>query len=162
MSGNENAYAVPGFACNDARRTRAAVLDMTRSSPPQFPEHGILWRGWNDETLRLIQEKGFPVLIFIADPHAFEWPLLKAVFKEMPTNARLCELLHEFCPALFLRADELPDDLTMLGAGSRYHIAVLSPYGLTPMVRFNPASGSTPNIVNEIVQILERLIEAWG
>jgi hypothetical protein len=99
---------------------------MTPPSSSQFPEQGILWRGWNDETLRLTQEKGFPVPIFITDLHAFEWPLLKAVFKEMPTNARLRELLHEFCPALFLKADELPDDLTMLGAGSRYRIAVLA------------------------------------
>ena len=134
---------------------------MTPSSPSQFSEEGILWRGWNDETLRLIQEKDFPVLIFIADPHAFEWPLLKAVFKEIPANARLRELLHEFCLALFLKADELPDDLTMLGAGSHYHIAVLSPSGLTPMVTFNPASGSPPEVVNEIVRVLERLVEAW-
>jgi hypothetical protein len=132
---------------------------MTSPSPSQ--EQGILWRGWNDETLRLIQEKGFPVLIFIADPHAFEWPLLKAIFKEMPTSARLRQLLHEFCPALLLEADELPDDLTMRGAGSRYHIAVLSPYGLTPMVTFNPASGSPFKVVNEIVRVLERLVEAW-
>jgi hypothetical protein len=49
----------------------------------------------------------------------------------------------------------------MLGAGSRYHIAVLSPYGLTPMVTFNPASGSPFKVVNEIVRVLERLVEAW-
>ncbi len=134
---------------------------MTPPSPAQFPEQGILWRGWNDETLRLIQEKGSPVLIFVADADALEWPLLKAVFEEMPANARLRELLHESCPALFLKADELPDDLTMLGAGNRYHIAVLSPYGLTPMVTFNPASGNPAKVVNEIVQVLERLVEAW-
>jgi len=131
------------------------------SVPSQFPEQGILWRGWNDETLRLIQEKGFPVLIFIADAGAFEWPLLKAIFKEMPTNARLRELLNSFCPALFLKADELPDELTMLGAGSGYHIAVLSPYGLTPMVTFSATGGSAAKVVGEIVQVLERLVETW-
>jgi hypothetical protein len=133
------------------------------TSPPasQFPQQGILWRGWNDESLRLIQKKGFPVLIFVADVNALEWPLLKAVFGEMPKNARLRELLHELCPALFLKVDELPNDLTSLGAGSRYHIAVLSPYGLTPMVTFDPASGSAARVVDEIVQVLERLVEAW-
>jgi hypothetical protein len=130
------------------------------TSTVQFPD-GILWRGWNDETMRLIQDKGFPVLIFVANPEAFEWPLLKAVFNEMPMNERLRELLHEFCPALFLKADELPEELTALGAGNRYHVAVLSPYGLTPMVTFNPASGSAREVVNEIVRVLERLVEAW-
>jgi hypothetical protein len=79
----------------------------------------------------------------------------------MPTNEKLRELLHEFCPALFLKADELPEELTALGAGNRYHIAVLSPYGLTPMVTFNPASGSASEVVNEIVRVLDRLLEAW-
>jgi hypothetical protein len=130
------------------------------TSMTQCPD-GILWRGWDDEAMRFIQDKGFPVLIFIADPDAFEWPLLKAVFKEMPMNVRLRELLHEFCPALFLKADELPEELIALGAGNSYHIAVLSPYGLTPMVTFNPAERSPSEVVNKIVRVLDRLIDAW-
>jgi hypothetical protein len=26
-----------------------------------FPDRGILWRGWNDNTLRIIQEKNRPI-----------------------------------------------------------------------------------------------------
>jgi hypothetical protein len=88
-------------------------------------ERGILWRGWNDEMLRLIQERGYPALLFVADPHAIAWPLLEAVFRAMPKNAVLRELLHERYPALFIEADALPDELKLLGAGERYHIAVL-------------------------------------
>ena len=51
--------------------------------------NGILWRGWNEETLALIQQKGLPVLLFVADPNALAWPFLKAVFRAMPANARL-------------------------------------------------------------------------
>jgi hypothetical protein len=35
---------------------------------PEFPEQGILWRGWNEETLGIIAEKNWPVLFFIAAP----------------------------------------------------------------------------------------------
>jgi hypothetical protein len=34
---------------------------------PQFPEYGILWRGWSEETLSAIENKKWPVLLFVAD-----------------------------------------------------------------------------------------------
>jgi hypothetical protein len=130
-------------------------------SQSQFPEQGILWRGWNDETLKLIQEKGLPVLLFVADPNALAWPFLKAVFQAMPANAKLRELLHERYPALLIKADAPPDELKLLGAGSRYHIAVLSPAGLTPMVTIDPVHGVPAEVVGKIVRVLERLDEVW-
>src|SRR6266542_3537606 len=87
-------------------------------SESQFPGEGIVCRGWNDETLELIQQKGLPVLLFVADPNAFAWPFLKAVFKAMPANAKLRGLLHERYPALFLEADALPEELKLLGVRS--------------------------------------------
>jgi hypothetical protein len=130
-------------------------------STPQFPEEGILWRDWSDETLKIIDEKKRPVLLFVADPDPSVWPFLREVFKEMPGNAKLRALLHEFFVALFIKADALPNLLKQLGAGSRYHIAVLSPYGLTPMVTIDPVSGKPTEVVNEIVSVLERLVDAW-
>ena len=86
---------------------------------------------------------------------------LREVFKEMPGNAKLRALLHEFFPALFIKVDDLPEEQKALGAGSRYHIAVLSPYGLTPMVTIDPVSGKPAEVVNEIVSVLERLLDVW-
>jgi hypothetical protein len=59
------------------------VIPMPTS---QFPEDGILWRDWSDETLRAIDEKKWPVLLFVADPDPRVWPFLREVFKEMPAN----------------------------------------------------------------------------
>jgi hypothetical protein len=126
-----------------------------------FPDEGILWRGWNDDTLRIIQEKNRPVLLFVADADPFVWPFLREIFKAMPGNARLRDLLSDFYLALFIEADSIPPDLKALGAGSNYHIAVLSPHGLTPMVTIDPVSGKPAEVVNKIVLILERLIDIW-
>ena len=95
----------------------------------QFPDEGILWRGWDEETLKFIAEKDLPVLLFVADPDPIVSPFLKAVFQAMPANARLRELLHERYPALLIEADRLPEKLKFFGAGDRYRIAVLSPAG---------------------------------
>jgi hypothetical protein len=127
----------------------------------EFPQRGIRWRGWNDETLQLIRERGYPVLLFVADPRAIAWPLLEAVFRAMPKNAVLRELLHERYPALFIEADALPDELKLLGAGERYHIAVLSPAGLTPMITIDTSRRTPAETVEEIVRILQRLDEVW-
>src|SRR5690349_15396578 len=101
-------------------------------SEPEFPREGILWRGWNDTTLSIIKKKQRPVLLFVADAISVAWPFLQDVLEAMPANTRLRSLLHESCPALYIEADTLPGELKALGAGSRYHIAILSPYGLTP------------------------------
>jgi hypothetical protein len=125
-----------------------------------FPDKGILWRGWSDDTLRLIQEKNRPVLLFVADTDPFVWPLLREIFKAMPANARLRDLLSDFYLAMFIKADSLPSDLKALGAGSNYHVAVLSPHGLTPMVTIE-IRRSPEEVVRAIVEILERLVDAW-
>jgi hypothetical protein len=125
-----------------------------------FPDRGILWRGWNDDTLRIIQEKNRPVLLFVADTDPFVWPFLRETFKAMPANARLRELLNDFYSAVLIKADSIPEDLKALGAGSKYHIAVLSPYGLTPMVTIE-IQRSPEEVVRTIVEILERLVDAW-
>ncbi len=128
----------------------------------EFPDQGILWRGWDDETLRLINEKQQPVLLFVADTDPFVWPFLRETFKEMPKNAKLRDLLHARCPALFIKADSLPEELTALGAGSRYHIAILSPYGLTPLVTIDPTGGKPAETVDRIALLLERVLETWN
>jgi hypothetical protein len=125
-----------------------------------FPDKGILWRGWNDDTLRVIQEKNRPVLLFVADTDPFVWPFLREIFKAMPANARLRDLVNDFYLPLFIEADLLPSDLKAFGAGSNYHIAVLSPYGLTAMVTFE-IQRSTEEVVRAIVTTLERLLDAW-
>jgi hypothetical protein len=125
-----------------------------------FPDQGILWRGWNDETLRLIAERQRPVLLFVADPDPMVWPFVRETFKAMPANARLRELLHDFCTPLFVDARSLPDDLKTFGAGSRYHIAVLSPHGLNPMVTVNVLR-APDEVIATIVDTLERLADVW-
>jgi len=131
------------------------------SSASQFPEKGILWRDWSEETLRTIEDKKWPVLLFVADPDPIVWPFLRAALEQMPANARLRTLLHESFLALFIKAEALPEHLKALGAGSRYHIAILSPYGLTPMITIDPVSGKPAEVVSEIVLTLERLIDTW-
>jgi hypothetical protein len=130
-------------------------------SEPEFPDKGILWRGWDDETLRIINEKQQPVLLFVADPDPLVWPFLRETFKAMPKNAKLRDLLHERCPALFIKADSLPGQLKELGAGRRYHIAILSPSGLTPLVTIDARGGKPAEVVDHIALVLERVLETW-
>ena len=126
----------------------------------EFPASGILWRGWNEETLRLVQERERPVLLFVADPDPLVFPFLRETFKAMPRNPRLCELLHEFYTPLYLEARALPDDLKAFGAGSRYHVAVLSPYGFTPLVWVNVLR-PPDEVIATIVDTLARMQDAW-
>ena len=127
---------------------------------PGFPDKGIIWHRWDAETVALIGEKKRPVLLFLADLLAPEWPFLREIFKEMPANERLRTLLHEAFVPLFVEGNAVPGELSELGAGSNYFIAVLSPYGLTPMVTINPV-GDPAKVVAQIVSVLERLAEAW-
>ena len=123
----------------------------------KFQDKGIVWRGWSNETLVAVQENNRPVLLFVADPNTPDWPSLKAVFKEMPLNEKLRELLVEDFIALFIEARDLPEQLRLLGASSRFHIAVLSPYGLTPMVTINATVGSPGDVVRELACGLHNL-----
>jgi hypothetical protein len=101
------------------------------------------------------------VLLFVADPDPFVWPFLREIVKAMPANTPLRELLHETFVPLFIKVDELPIELNVLGAGSRYHIAILSPYGLTPMATINPVQGNPAAVVEEITQTLNQLAATW-
>jgi hypothetical protein len=134
---------------------------MTAMATPQTPDDGILWRGWSEETQKLIAERVKPVLLFVANPEPAVRPFLRETFQAMPKNAKLRQLLHDGCPALFLKVDEVPEELSSLGAGSRYQIAILSPSGLTPMVTIDPVSGNPEAVVDEIVAVLERILKAW-
>lgn len=134
---------------------------QTPQPAPQFPEEGILWRGWNDETLGIIREKDRPILLFVADRDPLIAPFLKGMLRAMPANEKLRGLLHEVFVALFVEADAVPDYLKALGAGSRYHIAILSPSGLTPMAVIDPRDGRPEEIVETIVKVLERLRDTW-
>jgi len=127
---------------------------------PEFPSSGILWRGWNEETLRLVQQRERPVLLFVADPDPLVWPFLRATFTAMPANARLRELLHEFYTPLYIEAPSLPDDLKAFGAGTRYHLALLSPYGFTPLVWVNVLQ-PPDKVIAALVDTLERMQDAW-
>jgi hypothetical protein len=129
-------------------------------SAEDFPGQGILWRGWDDETLRLIAEKRRPVFLFVADPDPMVSPFLRETFKALPGNARLRELLHDFYTPLFIEARALPEDLKAFGAGSRYHVAVLSPHGLTPMVTVDVLR-KPEEVIATIVETLERIADAW-
>jgi hypothetical protein len=126
----------------------------------QFPDSGILWRGWSEETLRLIAHRERPVLLFVADPDPLVWPFLRETFNAMPANARLRELLHDFYTPVYVEARSLPEDLKAFGAGSRYHVAVLSPHGLTPMVWVDVLR-PPDEVIAAIVDTLERMQGAW-
>ena len=126
-----------------------------------FPDKGILWRVWNDDTRLEIAQRKWPVLLFVMDRKPIIGPCLKQILGDMPANAKLRELLRKHYPALLIEADSVPVELAGLGAGSRYHIAVLSPYGLTPLITVDPMKGTAAEIIDEIVMILERLVDAW-
>jgi hypothetical protein len=72
---------------------------------------------------------GRPILLFVDDPDPMVFPFLRAIFQAMPANARLRELLHAEFSALYVEAGAIPPAFGVYGAGSRYHIAILSPHG---------------------------------
>jgi hypothetical protein len=158
---------LPRFARNDglSRVLNALPVPLppmwvTFMTEHRFPEQGILWRGWNDDTRSVIAREQRPVLLFVADTDPAVWPFLRETLREMPANARLRALLHDFFLPLLVEAQALPEYLKDLGAGSSFHIAVLSPSGLTPMVTVDPVSGDPADTVESIVLILERLAES--
>lgn len=128
---------------------------------PRFPEGGILWRRWNAATAREIADRGRPVLLFVADTLHPLWPFLRAIFAAMPANARLRALLDGEFLGLYLEASEMPEEIGVFGAGSRYHIAILSPHGFNALVTFDPVVGDPARLVGEIVLVLERLLETY-
>ena len=126
-----------------------------------FPDKGILWRIWNDDTRSEIAQRRFPVLLFVLDRRPAIWLQLKQIFEGMPGNVGMRELLRRDYPAVVVEASDIPEELAVLGAGSQFHIAVLSPYGLTPMVVIDPTLGTSAEIIDEIVLILEQMKNVW-
>ncbi len=142
----------------------AGLYPTIMATPPalsDFPDAGIVWKKWNAETEAALAQRARPVLLFVANPEPMVFPFLRAIFQAMPANARLRELLHDEFPALYVEAGALPEALAAFGAGRRYHIAVLSPHGLNPLVVFDPLRGDAAALVAEIVGVLERLLPAW-
>jgi hypothetical protein len=131
------------------------------TSESTFPADGILWRRWVEADVEEIQRRAQPVLLFVAegDPLFHALPFLNAVFSAMPRNAKLRALLHDSCVPLFLEPGERPWELEAVGAGDRFHIAILSPL-FDPLVTFDPVSGDPGKVVAEIVTVLERVIAA--
>lgn len=130
---------------------------------PEFkstPE-GIIWRSY-DDTINLLREKSRPVLAFVLDHDGTRWPFLREILRVMPTSVKLCTLLNGPCAAMLLQADSIPQSMTALGAGDAYHIAVLSPAGLTTMLTFDYVTGNPATLVEEIAIALEKLAPIWA
>jgi hypothetical protein len=130
-------------------------------APPEFPKDGILWHEWNDETIRMIEERDRPVLLFVSNPDPLIAPFLKGVLRSMPLNEKLRDLLHHYYIALMVHIDSMPEYLEELDAGSRYNIAILSPAGLTPMVTIDPLGGKPEEIVETILKVLQKLQDIY-
>jgi len=133
-------------------------------TPPElsdFPDAGIVWLKWNAETEAALAQRERPILLFVADPDPMVFPFLRAIFQALPKNVRLRELLHDEIPALYVEAGAIAEALSAFGAGRQYHMAVLSPYGLNPLVVFDPVRGDAAALAAEIVSVLERLLPAW-
>jgi hypothetical protein len=134
------------------------------ATPPDladFPDARIVWKKWSAKTETEFAQRERPILLFVADPDPMVFPFLRTVFQAMPKNARLRDLLHQEFPALYVEAGAISEPLSAFGAGRQYHIAVLSPYGLNPLVVFDPVRGDAAALVAEIVSVLERLLPAW-
>jgi hypothetical protein len=134
------------------------------ATPPDladFPDARIVWKKWSAKTETEFAQRERPILLFVADPDPMVFPFLRAVFQAMPKNARLRDLLYQEFPALYVEAGAIPEALSAFGAGRQYHIAVLSPYGLNPLVVFDPVRGDAAALVAEIVGVLECLLPAW-
>lgn len=128
----------------------------------EFPKDGILWRKWGKEAVDEILAKDRPVLLFVADSDPVVFPFLREIFRAMPKSEKLRALLHDEMIGLFLEVGAVPEnEVGLYGAGRHYHLAVLSPSGLTPLVTFNVVRGNPEKLVEEIVEVLNRLIARW-
>jgi len=121
---------------------------------------GILWQDY-DGTIRLLKEKARPVLLFVLDQDGTRFPFLREILAAMPRNEKLRTLLNGSCTAMLLKPDSMPEYMQDLGAGSNYHLAILSPAGLTPLVTFDYMTGHTEKLVEEIAKVLEAVSRSW-
>ncbi len=125
-----------------------------------FPDDGVAWLRWEPEVEADLVEKGAPILLFIADPMDPLLSLHAAIFRAIPKNARLRKLLHEQFSALYIEMSDVREEERAMGAGDRYHIAIVSPYGFNPLVTFDPTRGKPDEIVAEIAHVLEAIARA--
>ena len=123
---------------------------------PPLPD-GVHWLRWDAESVQAIAERDRPVLMFVADPLDPLLPFHKAIFNAIPKNEKLRALLRGTFPALFLEKPEVPEEIGVFGAGERYHLAILSPYGFNPLVTFDPTRGTPDEVANEIARVLEAM-----
>ena len=130
-------------------------------SESEFPKDGILWRSY-DATVDLLNERTRPVLAFVIDYDGTRWPFLREIFRAMPKNEKLRSLLDGPCAAMMLEADSMPEYMDDLGAGSDYHIAILSPAGLTAMRIFNYVTGEPEALVETIAGAMEAIAPIWA
>lgn len=130
-------------------------------SKPNFPDDGIAWHGWNEATLAKIAEKDRPVLLLVMDSDPTLAPFLRGFLEAAPKNARLCELLHREFLALYVPQETLPEELSLFGAGGRYHLAILSPSEFTPLIGFHEQMCAPSEVVEQIVVALEGLLQTW-
>lgn len=130
-------------------------------SKSNFPDDGIAWHGWSEATVRKIVEKDMPVLLLVMDPDPTMAPFLHSFLDAAPKNARLRELLHREFMALYVPLEVLPEELSLCGAGSRYHLAILSPTEFTPLVGFHAQMCEASEVAEQIVVALEGLLQSW-
>ena len=127
----------------------------------EFPKEGILWRSYED-TIILLNERTRPVLAFVLDYDGTCWPFLREILRAMPKNEKLRHLLGGPCAAMLIKADSMPEYMAALGAGSDYHIAILSPAGLTAMEIFNYETSNPEALVEKIAGRLEVIAPLWA
>jgi hypothetical protein len=126
----------------------------------EFPKDGILWRSY-DAAIALLDKKARPVLVFVIDCDGTCWPFLREIFGAMPKNGKLRNLLDGPCAAMLLQADSIPEYMLEQGAGSDYHIAILSPAGLTPLKTFNYVTAKPEVLVERIADSIEAIASIW-
>jgi hypothetical protein len=63
---------------------------------------------------------------------------------------------------MLLEADSMPEYMDDLGAGSDYHIAILSPAGLTAMRVFDYVTGEPEALVEKIAAAMEAIAPLWA
>ena len=79
----------------------------------------------------------------------------------MTKNEKLRSLLNGPCAAMLLEVDSMPEYMGDPGAGSDYHIAILSPAGLTAMRIFNYVAGEPEALVEKTASALEAIAPLW-
>jgi hypothetical protein len=135
------------------------ITEVVGTITPQEPS-GIRWRDY-DGIIRLLKEKPRPVLVFVLDNDGTRFPFLREILSAMPRNEKLRTLLNGSCAAMLLKSDSMPGYMRDLGAGSSYHLAILSPAGLTPLVTFDYVTGQPEKLVKEIANALEAVSKSW-